>query len=161
MKPKNIIIRGAKILGGQFRNFSGEERRYNERGKRNFCVEIPPELVDELKEQGWNISCLDGNANYEEPLYFIRAIVRFDKRPPMVVLVSGKTKTQLDEETIGMLDWADIVEAKVELSPSWYDINGNQGYTAYLRTLYVEIESDPFADDYDFDSDSEEEELPF
>ncbi len=157
----DLELRDVRILRGQFRNFSGEERRYNNAGNRNFGVEIPADMAQDLSAQGWPVICLDGGDQYDEPLYFIRVKISYKKRAPKVVMISGSSKTLLTEDTIGMLDWADIVNAKVKLSPNWYDVNGKQGYSAYLNTLYVEIESDPFEDDYPDPPQSEQEEIPF
>lgn len=156
----DLELRDVRILRGQFRNFSGEERRFNPAGNRNFAVEISQEIAEDIGAKGWPVTCLDGGDAYDEPLYFIRVKVNFNNRPPKVILISGGSKTQLNEDTIGMLDWADIVKASVQLSPNYYDINGKQGYSAYLKTLYVEIESDPFENDYP-DSMNSEEEIPF
>lgn len=63
-ESRQYMIRNARILQGKSRdgrpypfnpNFSGEKRTYNNKGKRNFYVEINKELAEEMRQQGINI----------------------------------------------------------------------------------------------------------
>lgn len=46
----NITIENAHVM---FRNFSGEESKFNAAGKRNFCVQLDSKLADDLEKDGW------------------------------------------------------------------------------------------------------------
>lgn len=153
----NICIEHAHIL---FRNFSGEEGRYNAAGKRNFCVVIEDqEYAEKLLADGWNVKTLPARDPDGEDLLYIQVAVSFDYVPPKVMLVTSHGKRMLDEDTVGMLDHADISNVDVVIRPYQWEVNGNEGVKAYLKAIYVTIDEDEFADKYADDPVSEE--VPF
>ena len=124
----NIIIENARII---FRNFRGEESKYNRAGNRNFCVIIEDsEQAEKLSNDGWNVRLLAPRDEDEEPRHYIQVAVSFENIPPKVYMITRKTKTPLDDESISTLDYAET------------------GIKAYLKTMYVTIEEDEFAEKY-------------
>lgn len=152
-RTENLVIEGAKLI---FKNFAGEESKFNRRGNRNFCVVLEQEDAMNLMDAGWNIKELNTRED-EEPLYYLQTSVSFDNIPPKVVLISGRTKTMLDDTTIDTLDYAEIANVDLIIRPYHWEVNGKTGIKAYLKTMYVTVEVDEFAVKYE----DIEEDMPF
>lgn len=148
MDKKFLDIENARLI---FRNFAGEGTKYNRQGARNFCVVIEDEnLVNALREEGWNVKVLRPREEGDEPTYYLKVNVNFGgARPPKVTLISGKVRTELTEETIASLDYADISNIDLTIAPYHYELaSGETGISGYLKTMWVTIEQDPFASKY-------------
>lgn len=155
METKNISIENAKTM---FRNFQGKQTQYNPAGKRNFCVEIPEEILQDLLDDGWNVRYTRPRDESVPPTPYIQVAVSFDNIPPTVWMITNGKKVAMDEDSIGMLDWSDILNVDLIIRPYNWEVNGKSGVKAYLKTMYVTVDTDDFASKYNFE---DKEETPF
>lgn len=151
----NIVVENARLI---FKNFAGEESKFNRAGNRNFCVILDGDSAEDLRQMGWNVKALRPREDEDEPTYYLQVAVAFGNFPPKIIMISGKTKTVLDEESIDTLDYAEIANVDLIIRPYHWEVNGKEGIKAYLKTMYVTIEQDVFAGKYDCLDD---EDLPF
>lgn len=152
---ENITIEGAKIL---FRNFAGQPTKFNTKGgERSFCTLIDNDIAETLILDGWNIKWLKARDEDEEDQAYLKVKVAYGNISPNVYLISGRNKTLLNEETICSLDYAEISNVDLIIRPYSWEVNGKEGVTAYVKSMYVTVQEDEFASKYNF----ENEEIPF
>ena len=157
---ENIKIENARIV---FRNLSGKPDKFNPQGgKRSFSVVIEdPEFANELKREGWNIKQFNPSPDSdEEPAHFISVKVSYNNIPPHIYLCTSKNKTLLNEDTVGQLDYAEISNVDIVITPYQYEMSGRTGISAYVKTMYVTVVEDEFASKYEY-YDLDDEEIPF
>lgn len=141
-----LIMENAKI---RFRNFAGRPDEYTREGDRSFALVIEDEdLANKLREDGWNVKMRLPKEEGAEPWYYLKVKVNFDGIPPKIVEVTSLNRVALNEDTVGILDTAELKSVDVEVSPYHWEIGGRSGITAYLKTMYATIEEDPFAAKY-------------
>lgn len=142
-----LIMENAKI---RFRNFSGRPDEFTREGDRSFALVIDDEdLANKLKEDGWNVRMRMPKNDGEDPWYYLKVKVNFGGFPPKIIEVTSRNRVSLNEETVGILDSAELKSVDVEISPYHWEIGGRSGITAYLKTMYATIEEDPFAAEYE------------
>ena len=136
---KTFMVEDAPII---FRNFAGKEGQYNREGDRNFAVVLPFDVAEQMLADGWNVRYLEAREEGDADTPYISIAVNFKNRPPRVVLLTSTTRTQLDEESVEVLDWADIQSADLIARGYDWSVNGKTGTKAYLQSLFVTIEED-------------------
>ena len=157
-RASNISIENARII---FRNFAGQPSKFNSEGKRNFCLLIDDDLAEKLKDDCWNVKYLNPRDPEDPPQAYIQVSVAFDNFPPNIFLINGKKKTKLNEDTISVLDYAEIENIDIIVRPySWELPSGKSGVKAYVKNMYVTIVQNEFEKKY-HDLEEEDEDTPF
>ena len=138
-----LLIEDATLLPGAFMNFAGEERQFNLPGNRNFHLVIPPELVEDMVADGWNVKFLKPRDEGDSETAHINVTVSYrGNRPPSLVLIKGGTQVSLDQEQAAIIDWIDIEKVDVMINPSFWearDNSGRSGIKAYLDQIYITV----------------------
>lgn len=134
-----VVIENAQI---RFRNFAGKEGKYNKEGDRNFAVLLDPETAEAMAADGWNIKTLKSREEGEPGTPYLNVSVGYKGRPPHVVMITSRGRTDIGEDAIELLDWAEIKNADLIIRPYNWDVNGDQGVKAYLKSLFMTIEED-------------------
>lgn len=155
----NISVENARII---FRNFAGKESKFNAKGKRNFCLVLDNDVAEDLKDIGWNIKYLSPRDPDDVPQAYLQVAVAFDNFPPKIWLITGGKKTELNEETVSVLDYAEIENVDVIVRPYIWEVNGKSGVKAYVKNMYVTIAENEFEKKYqNLDEEDTGEDLPF
>lgn len=141
-QDNTVLMEGVRII---FRNFAGREGQYNREGDRNFAVLLDDKVAHAMAEDQWNVKWLKPREEDEDatPQAYLPISVNFKGRPPRIVLVTSRGRTNLDESTIETLDWVDIINIDLIVRPYEWTVNGKSGVKAYLQSIYVTIEEDP------------------
>lgn len=172
-KRNMLEIENAQIL---FPNFAGREKTaivngrqkiVNEAGKRNFNVALDPEKSDiywngervtnpdfgqELANLGFNVIVRPGKEEGDPVQYRLPVAISYGpERSPMLYLVTNEKKVLLDEESVGNLDYADIIRANVVINNgrSYISNSGEEKVKAWCNEGYFIIARSRFADMYD------------
>jgi hypothetical protein len=143
--PKNdntVLMEGVQII---FRNFAGREGQYNREGDRNFAVLLDEKVAHDMAEDNWNVKWLRprNEEEGEAPQAYLPISVNFKGRPPRIVLVTSRGRTNLDESQVETLDWVDIINVDLIVRPYEWTVNQKSGIKAYLQSIYVTIDEDP------------------
>lgn len=156
---KKIHIDNARII---FRNFSGKTSQFNRNGNRSFSVVLTPEQAKQYEQDGWHVKYLRPREPGDEPTPILNVNVRYHsanpERNPRLYMVSGRKKTLLNENTVGSLDYAELTNVDLLISPYHYNViaTGESGVSAYLQEGYFTLE-DYFGGKYDFDEEDANE----
>ena len=138
-QENTLLVEKARIL---FRNFTGKEGQYNREGDRNFCLLLDPEKAEELAQDGWNIKTLKPREPGDEPQPYLHVSVSYKGRPPKIVMITSRGRSDIPERMVEILDWADFRQVDLIVRPYEWTVNGKSGIKAYLKSLFVTIEED-------------------
>ena len=146
-----VLFEDRRIL---FRNFSGEEGRFNAKGQRNFNVLLEDEEAERMLADGWNVKYLQPKEEGDLPQPRLEVSVKYEGRdgrkvtPPRIILITSRGKTPLDESMVSLLDWAEIETVDLIINPYVWSVNEKGGVKAYLKSMYVTIREDALEKKY-------------
>lgn len=142
-----------------WRNMQGSPTKYNkEGGKRDFSIEIPDDLAEELLNDGW--TCINykpkTSVDPDSPkIHRMKININFDARVPPKVYIAGEDENQrtlvdeayLDEQNI---DSRRIAWVNIDINPYPRDTT----CTAYLSEMTIKFDGDvveyTYGDDIEF-----------
>lgn len=138
-EAKTFMVEDARLV---FRNFSGKEGQYNREGDRNFSVILNDEVAKLMLKDGWNVKYLASRDEGDEDTPYIQVAVSYKNRPPHIVMITSTARTNLTEESVEVLDYADIALCDMIARAYEWEVNGKTGIKAYLQSMFVTIEED-------------------
>jgi hypothetical protein len=143
-EDNSVTLENVQIL---WPNFSGREGPYNREGDRSFNILLTPEQADMLASDGWNVKVTkareldEGEVTGGEP--YLPVSLHYGKgRPPRVVLITERGRTELGEDMVEILDGVEWVNADVMIRPHDWVVTNKSGRKAYLKALYATINED-------------------
>ena len=94
-------------------------------------------------DMGFNVKVRDPKEEGDEPLYFLKIFLNFKyKDAPRVYLVSSRGKRELDENSVQIVDYAEMYKVDLTFREYNWEVNGNTGIKAMLKNMYVHIVED-------------------
>ena len=154
--PENF--EDARII---YRNFTGAGSRFNKEGERKFTYEFyDDDEAERLRNLGWYVKTKVGREEGDPVRYHIDVAVSFKSFPNVppatIYIYSNGVRTQLNEDTVSMLDSAEIRTVDLTIRPRWWldDRTNEWKVKAYLKEMHVTLEPSPWASKYaDYDEE--------
>lgn len=152
-KEVTFVVENAEI---RWPNFTGKATPFRGPGTRSFALVLDKPFADQLAADEWNVKCKpvgvpteDGNEDdIGREFCFLDVTVRFDVFPPNITMITDSGRTHLKEEMVEILDWADIRHVDLIVRAHDYNVNGNAGRKAYLKTMFVTVKEDELEKKY-------------
>lgn len=138
-ETKTFMVEDAQI---KWRNFAGKEGMYNAKGERGFALILDDKTAEDMIKEGWTPKWPkpDEEGIVGEP--FISVRVKFEVFPPRIVMMTTRARTTLTEDTVEVLDWANIDKVDLICRGYYWDVNGKQGWKPYVKSMFVTIDED-------------------
>lgn len=160
-KPDDIVIRDAHVI---FMKLSNTPNQFG-KTDRTFNVVLDDEdFAEHLTDLGWPVKIKNPKNPDYEPYKYLSCKMKFHadspkvRYDPNVVVIDGRSKTKMTAQTVGLLDNERIKKIDLVLTPyQWENTNGS-GVSVYVKSMYVTLDADPLAAEYDFDDESD---VPF
>jgi hypothetical protein len=105
-------------------------------------VLLDPEVADDMAKDGWNVKSLKPRDEEDVEQAYVQVSVNFKGRPPRIVQITSRGRTELGEHEIEILDWVDISNIDLIFRPYEWNVNGKTGIKAYLKSAFITLEED-------------------
>lgn len=140
MRDVTHVIENAEL---RFLNFKGVAGRYNSAGQRNFVIFLRSEDEQVMVRDGWKVKYLKPLEDGTPPQPYLQVKVSYaGKRPPKIMFVNSRGKREIPEDLVDLVDEAEIKTADVIVRQYPWEVNGNRGIAAYLKTLVITLDED-------------------
>lgn len=142
-----------------FRNFAGRPTKFvPEGGKRTFTVLFDDyDLAKLMEADGWCIRYRGGDNDIPGRPSLTVKVNYNSSNPPIVEQITSKGCTRLDEESVPVLDFGEIVTAKMRIR-GWEYEPGK--LSAYLVRMEADIQDD-YSDSYGHSYSDDNDDVPF
>ena len=148
-KFRSFILTGITNQDVRSRNFAGVERRskvnpaqvVNSAGRRNFCVELTPEVAAELKDYGCDVKYTKPRDANDEPKPFVQINVSYMFKAPEVHEIANGVDNLLDEAHIHELDGVEFgnLELLLEIGKEKMHNDGTPYRPLFANLIWAEI----------------------
>jgi len=151
MDYKTLVIRGARIMPGNWRHFEGGRYGYS------FCIDLseadevtfgnqiysdPNELIAALEADQWKVQYTNPSSDAYDPTPYLNVKINFNNkvRPPYI-FVDG---VGYNEKMLPQLQKARFAHTNVAVNPSrpTERNDGTMKRTAYLSSLHIDLAND-------------------
>lgn len=137
-------LEDAKII---FRNFAGKRTQFNAEGDRNFCLDLTGEDIGMLQADGWNVKFTKAREEDDEPRPYLPVAIKYNFKPPHIVLVTSSGQRHLSEDMLEVLDFAELTKVDIIVRGwHWFNNYGTEfeksGVKAEVKTMYCTIYED-------------------
>lgn len=134
-----VTIENAQLI---FRNFSGRETQYNREGDRNFHVVLDPDTAAHMSSLGWNVKQLRDRDEDTPGDFALEVAVGYKNKPPVIVTISSAGRTHIGEDSVDILDYAEIANVDLIINPYHWSVGDKSGIKAYLKTMFITLDED-------------------
>lgn len=134
-----VTMTGVRLV---YRNLAGREGPYNKAGDKHFSVLLPWDVAEAMAKDGYNVKFPKDDED-KTILPHLQVKVNYDsERPPRIYQITSRGRSELSEDTCAVIDYADILNVDLIINPYQWTVNGKDGVSAYLKSMYVTIEED-------------------
>lgn len=140
-----VTVRDAELI---WRNFEGRATKFKAEGNRSFNVVLDEETAQQLLADGWNVKTKEPRDEGDDPLHTLEIAVGYKFKPPRVVMITSNSRVPLGEESVEVLDWADIRKVDLIFHAYNWEVGDKDGVKAYLKSMFVTIDEDELEQEY-------------